>query len=73
MLMKKVSLKSPVPMDKKTRDIKLYWNLSTAIRQNKIPKDRVEKQINFILANSKQNNPKMESKFLELRQLNRKR
>lgn len=71
--MKKVSLQSKIPSDQKTRDVQLYFNLCHAVRRNQLPKERVEKQITFILANSKTNCPKLQNKFLELRALNRER
>jgi len=73
-MIKQVKLKTTgVPNDLMERDISIYWGLSQGIRGNVLPRERVERQISFVLANSKASSIKLQQKFLELRELNRKR
>lgn len=73
--MKKVTLQCPtVPVQSnQQRDTTIFWNLSMAVRRGTVSKDRVEKQINFILGNSRVCNPTLDKKLVELRHINRER
>ena len=75
MTMKKLTLKSPSepPKDTYERRLKIYWNISTAVRKQTVCKNKIEKQINFVLNVSKNDNPKLDQLFINLRTLNRER
>ena len=73
--MKKLTLSSPEMAEGTTKEVyaRAFWRVSTAIRNNRMQKEKAENRINFLLGNPSLKSKKLQEQLLKLRSVNRER